>query len=157
MIADYLVDEYGRTFEAWKDDITDKIDYLSMDVPYTEASIGFNLSGKDMTINSWKTKSYIKIKDVDKKLNYSMGWGYNKEGLYINESWGGGKDTLPLELPNGVTIDSHAKIIWSISKDETIVPWDTILECVRIAALASIAIALAPETGGWSLGLLCGA
>lgn len=81
----------------------------------------------------------------------------NKEGLYINESWGGGKDTLPLELPNGVTIDSHAKIIWSISKDETIVPWDTILECVRIVALASIAIALAPETGGWSLGLLCGA
>lgn len=241
LIADYLVDEYGRSFEAWKDDITDKIDQvgksvhhgvdvvgkavndgvqvvkdgtskvnaavnefwsneiygvdtelhsdiktnltvkthkggsyiviskdrynkfkgwsfnLSLDVPYTEASIGFNLSGKDMTINSWKTKSYIKIKDVDKKLNYSMGWGYNKEGLYINESWGGGKDTLPLELPNGVTIDSHAKIIWSISKDETIVPWDTILECVRIAALASIAIALAPETGGWSLGLLCGA
>ena len=44
---------------------------LSVDVPYTEASIGFNLSGKDMAINSWKTKSYIKIKDVDKKLNYS--------------------------------------------------------------------------------------
>ena len=57
---------------------------LSLDVPYTDASFGFNLSGKNMDIDSWKTKSYIKVKDVDKKLNYSAGVGYNKEGGYIS-------------------------------------------------------------------------
>ena len=63
-----------------------------------------------MDIDSWKSKSYIKIKDVDKKLNYSTGIGYNKEGMYVNESWGGGTNTLPLVLPNGVTIDSHTSL-----------------------------------------------
>lgn len=103
---------------------------LSMDAPYIDTTIGFNLSGKNIDINSWKTKNYIKVKDVDKKLNYSSGVGYNKDGIYINESWGGGTDTLPLALPNGVCIDSHTNVTWSISKDETIVPWDTVMECV---------------------------
>ncbi|MFR3728519.1 DUF6531 domain-containing protein [Lacrimispora sp.] len=240
LIADYLVEEYGRAFEAWKDDISDRIDQvgkavhhgvnvtgdavkdgveavkdgvsnlavsanelwnnkiygvdtvlykddetnltvkshtggnlivisknkknvfqgwslnLSMDVPYIDTTIGFNLSGKNTDINSWKTKNYIKVKDVDKKLNYSSGVGYNKEGVYINESWGGGTDTLPLALPNGVSIDSHTNVTWSISKDETIVPWDTVMECVKVVALVSIAVFFIPETGGASLGVLCG-
>ncbi|MFR3728517.1 hypothetical protein [Lacrimispora sp.] len=95
-----------------------------------------------MDIDSWKTKSYIKVKDVDKKLNYSAGIGYNKEGVYINESWGGGSNTLPLILPNGVTIDSHTNVTWPISKDETIMPWDAFAAaCVVTAGVVVLAVA----------------
>lgn len=239
LIADYLVDEYSRAFDAWKDDISDTIDQvgkavhhgldvvgevvqdgietvkngisnvaasvnefwnnkiygediillskgdltvkshtggsiivtsydtksnfkgwsinLSTNIPYSDVSIGFNLSGKNMDIGSWKTKSSIKVKDIDKNINYSAGVGYNKEGVYINESWGGGTDTLPLVLPNGVTIDSRTNVTWSVSKDETIVPWKTVLECVGVVVLVAVAIALIPETGGGSVVVLCGA
>ncbi|WP_024347824.1 DUF6531 domain-containing protein [Lacrimispora indolis] len=238
LIADYLVDEYGRSFEAWKDDISDRIDQvgkavhhgvdiagevvkdgvdavkngasnvaasvnefwnnniygedivllskgdltvkshtggsiivtsydvksnfkgwsinLSTNIPNSDVSIGFNLSGKNADIDSWKTKNYIKVNDIDKKISYSAGVGYNKEGVYFNESWGGGTDTLPLVLPNGVTVDSHTNVTWSVSKDETMAPWNTVLECVGVVVLFAVAIALIPETGGASVAVLCG-
>ena len=64
---------------------------------------------------------------------------------------------MPLVLPNGVTVDSRTNVTWSVSKDETIAPWNTVLKCVGVVVLVAVAIALIPETGGGSVVVLCGA
>ena len=125
LIADYLINEYGRAFEAWKDDISSTIDNIGKSVHN-----GVNVAGKVI---------YDGV-----------------EGVYYNESWGGGTDKLPLILSNGVSIRSYTNVTWSISKDEKIAPWDTVVECVGTVLLLALAIALIPETGGASL-VFCGA
>ena len=118
---------------------------ISLDIPTTNISTGFTLSGEDINPSSWKTLCYYEKKELDEKLSYSGGYGYNNEGLYFNNTLSGKTDNIPIPIPNGVIIDSHANVTWSISEDKTILPWDAIGGvCVVTAGVVVLAV-VGPE------------
>ena len=117
----------------------------SIEIPTTNYSTGFTLSGENMNPNSWKTLCYFEKKELDEKLSHSAGYGYNDKGCYVNGEISGTTDNIPIPIPNGVIIDSHTNVTWSISEDKTILPWDAIGGvCVVTAGVVALAV-VGPE------------
>jgi hypothetical protein len=84
----------------------------------------------------------LRKKELDEKLSYSAGYGFDKEGYYINGEVSGTTDNIPIPIPNGVLIDSHTNVTWSISEDKNILPWDAIGGiCVVTAGVVVLAVA----------------
>ena len=130
-------------------DITGWFINASLNVPNTNYTVGFTLTGKNWDARSWTAKNYYKIKNTDVNISNSFGYGINNKGLYVNNSTSGGTDNIPISLPNGIKIDSYTNVSWLVSHDETIEPNDKSLEFASTAAQISghpiISFALEPN------------
>lgn len=111
----------------------------SLSIPGTDVSIVSSISFSGWEPSKWGTSTSVKYKDAETDVYTSIGWSLNKEGLNIKSKTGGNSDTIPIELPDGTTFDTHTKLLWSASVEKNIADW-TQLGLLAVAVVGFVVL-----------------
>lgn len=100
----------------------------SVNIPGTNLTIerSFSISLKDAS--DWEiTTLSVKCNDENTNTYLSQMITWNKNGVNIKQETGGNSDTIPIEIANGIDVDSMTNLAWSGSVEKNITDWPQIV------------------------------
>ncbi|MGL5437592.1 MAG: RHS repeat-associated core domain-containing protein [Lachnospiraceae bacterium] len=134
---------------------------VSVQIPLIDITVGSSLSGKYGDLSTLKTKDYLKWKVEDG--TFSIGFGFNKDGIYTNKEVTI-SENLDSLLPNGLDFSTYTNVRWIYSKDFQRWTWNEIRNAVAATFLTigiiggCIFLFSNPLTAGvasWFASLIC--
>lgn len=102
------------------------------------------VSGVLFIAYKWSVSSNTKYKNEETNTYISYGMSLNQQGLNVKSQTGGNSDTIPIELPDDIVIDSNTKLVWSASVEQNIADWR---ELGTVAVLVAAFVFLCVDDG----------